>query len=441
MPVVTCPKCSAGLKVPDGPAAAVRCPKCTTVFQPRPKPAADAGFEVVDESKPTPKAAPRPASSPPPPPPAAPKKAFSLDEAVRSADKPPRRDDDRPRSRSRRDDDDDDDRPRGRSRRDDDDDRPRSRSRRDDDDDRRDRRDDDDYDDDRPRKASKFGVARPGVLLLLISLGLYAGSLALHALLVLVSWMGADIPSGMNGLNGVVGLAGWVVGLVGFGLVTAGPPKSRGLAIAAGSVGLVHLVLACVVAFNERPERLGGGVAINWGALVTDLPSLDAVLTALVYSERLSAKGFGTLVLPLLAGAAELARLILIGLLLGSLARAAKEHRAEGMAKFGWIAAPSAVGVCMLVVLLATILAESTAKSVLRPEPPPQFGGGANFQDVVRQQQDYNQRMQDRFKTLERTLRLWRNGSELLVYTLHIGTLVLPGVAAFGVWGGMGRRR
>ncbi|QDU18306.1 zinc ribbon domain-containing protein [Urbifossiella limnaea] len=433
MPVVTCPKCSAGLKVPDGPAAAVRCPKCTTVFQPRPKPTADAGFEVVDDSKPAPKAAPRPAS--PPPPPAGPKKAFSLDEAVRSADKSPRRD-----TRDTRD---DDDRPRGRSRRDDEDDRPRGRSRRDDDDDRRDRRRDadDDYDDDRPRKASKFGVARPGVLLLLISLGLYVGSLALHALLVLVSWMGADIPSGMNGLNGVVGLAGWVVGLVGFGLVTAGPPKSRGLAIAAGSVSLVHLVLACVVAFNERPERLGGGVAINWGALVTDLPSLDAVLTALVYSDRMNARGFGTLVLPLLAGLAELARLVLLGLLLGSLARATKEHRAEGMAKFGWIAAPSAVGVCMLVVLLATILAESTAKSVLRPEPPPPLGPGTNFQDVVRQQQEYGQRMQDRFKTLERTLRLWRNGSELLVYTLHIGTLVLPGVAAFGVWGGMGRRR
>src|SRR5215207_1249363 len=50
--VVSCPKCSAGLKVPDGAVAAVRCPKCATVFQPRQKAAADPGFEVVDESRP-----------------------------------------------------------------------------------------------------------------------------------------------------------------------------------------------------------------------------------------------------------------------------------------------------------------------------------------------------------------------------------------------------
>lgn len=417
--VVSCPKCSAGLKVPDGSAAAVRCPKCTTVFQPRQKPA-DAGFEVVDESRPAPKPAPQ-------------KKAFSLDDAVRSADPPPRRDD-------RRDDD------RDRRRRDDrDDDRPRGRSRRDD--------YEEDYDDDydRPRKASKYGLGRPGVLLIHISLGLYLGGMAIHALLVLIAWMGADIPRGLYAVAGVIGLGGWVTALVGFGLTIAGPAKGRGLAIAAGAVSVVHLVLAFVVAYNERAAEFGGSV-MRWEALVSDLPSLDAVLARLVYSDRgVRDRGFVEVAFPPLAGALELARLILIGLLLGSLGRVSKNHRAEGQAKFGWIAAPSAVGIAMLVVLLAAVMAESTVKSAMRPDfsPPPQFSSGPNsFEENRRRQQDWQQqqqaefqRIQDRQKSLGSTLRLWMNGSTLLVYTLHIGTLILPLMASFGVWRSLGRRR
>ena len=422
--VVSCPKCSAGLKVPDGSVAAVRCPKCTTVFQPRQKPAADAGFEVVDESKPAPK-------------PAAQKKAFSLDDAVRSADPSPRRDRDRDR---------DDDRGRGRDRerdrrRDDDlDDRPRGRSRRDD--------DYDDYDDDydRPRKGSKYGLARPGVLLIHISLGLYLGGMSLHALLVLIAWMGADIPYGLRALAGVIGLGGWVTALVGFGLAIAGPARSRGLAIAAAATGFVHLVLAFVVAYNERAAEFGGST-MRWEALVSDLPALDTLIAGLVYQP----KAFGDRLLALFAGSVELARLILIGLLLGSLARTAKNHRAEAQAKFGWIAAPSAVGIAMLVVLLAAVMAESTVKSAVRPEssPPPSFNSGpSSFQENMRRQDEWRQQMQaesqrfrDRQQSLGRTLRVWANGSSLLVSALHIGTLVLPLMASFGVWRSLGRRQ
>lgn len=440
MAVVSCPKCSAGLKVPDGSAAAVRCPKCTTVFQPRQKPA-DPGFEVVDESRPAAKPAPPPAA----PPPAAPKKAFSLDDAVRSADRTARRDDrdddrGRDRDRRRRDEYEEDERPRGRSRRD-----------RDDDYDDRRRRDDyaDDYDDDydRPRKGSKFGLARPGALLIHISLGLYLGGMALHALLVLVAWMGADIPYGLHALAGVIGLGGWITGLVGFGLTIAGPARGRGLAIAATAVSFVHLVLAFVVAYNERAGRFGGEGAIRWEALVTDLTMLDRLIAALVYNS----KAFGDQVLPLFAGMVELARLILLGLLVGSLARAAKDHRAAGMAKFGWIAAPSAVGICMLVVLLSAVMVESTIKSATRPDfaTPPQYVPGPNsFQENMRRQEEWRQqqqadfrRFEERSRSLGRTIRVWANGGELLVYTLHIGTLILPLMASFGAWRSMGRRR
>ena len=430
MAVVSCPKCSAGLKVPDGSAAAVRCPKCATVFQPRQKAAADPGFEVVDESRPAAKPAPRPAAAPP----AAQKKAFSLDDAVRSADPPPRRDDR------------DDDRDRGRRRRDEsDDDRPRGRSRRDD--------YEDDYDDDydRPRKGSKYGLARPAVLLIHISLGLYLGGMALHALLVLIAWMGADIPYGLYALAGVIGLGGWVTALVGFGLTIAGPARCRGLAIACAAVSLVHLVMAFVVAYNERGADFGGST-MRWEALVSDLPALDSVIARLVYSERGGRdRGFVEVAFPPLAGALELARLILVGLLLGSLARAAKNHRAEGQAKFGWIAAPAAVGICMLVVLLSAVMVESTVKSATRVDltPPPQYNSGPNnFQENMQRQQQWQQqqqaefqRIQDRQRSPGSTLRLWMNGRTLLVYTLHIGTLILPLMASFGVWGSLGRRR
>jgi hypothetical protein len=407
------------------------------VFQPRQKPAGDPGFEVVDESKPPAKAAPRPAA----PPPAAPKKAFSLDDAVRSAD-PPRRERDRADDRDRRDRDRDRDRDDDRDRRrrddDDDDDRPRGRSRRDD--------DYDDYDDDRPRKASKFGLARPGVLLIHISLGLYLGGLALQALLVLIAWMGADIPYGLHAFAGIIGLGGWITALVGFGLMIAGPSRSRGLAIAAAATGFTHLVLAFVVAYNDRGAEFGGST-MRWESLVTDLTALDTLIAGLVYQP----KAFGDRLLPLLSGAVELARLILVGLLLGSLARAAKDHRAAAQAKFGWIAAPAAVGIAMLVVLLAAVMAESTVKSATRPDfgTPPSFSSGPNsFQENMRRQEEWRQqqqaefqRIQDRQRSLGRTLRVWANGSSLLVSALHIGTLVLPLMASFGVWRSIGRRR
>lgn len=516
--VVSCPKCSAGLRVPDGSVAAVRCPKCTTVFQP-PKPtAATADFEVVDDAppKPAPRAASRPASPPPPPPPPTQKKAFSLDDAVRSADKRPRRDD--------RDDDRDRDRERGRRDRDDDD-RPRSRRRdrddEDDYDDRRDRRRRDDYDDeddrdwdrddDRRRKPSKYGLARPGTLLILISLGLYFGGMALHALLLFVAWVGAVVPYGLVVVTGVLGLLGWVVALVGLSLTIAGPAKVRGLAIAATAVAVVHLILVFVVANNERSggfgsgsiglmsaasredrrdslqrelmkeaqsnpngqrvkdlqadladynrdlSRLGSGDGMRWHDLATALPRLDALVAVLVYSSR----GFEHYLWSLFAGLFELARLVLLGLLIGALARAAKDHRAADQAKFGWIAGSAAVGVGLLALLLAALLAESAAKDAARaitagpsasPPPMPQFNPQGNFQqqqaeyqrqmeDWRRQQQDEMDRQRQRVRSAVRAPLRYIAGGELVVYVLHAGALVLPALAALGVFKSMGRRR
>jgi disulfide bond formation protein DsbB len=485
--VVSCPKCSTGLKVPDGSVAAVRCPKCKTTFSP-PKPAAaGGGFEVVDES---PRPAPRPAAPPAPPPATGPKTSFSMNDAVRSAESRRGRDDrdeDDDRPRRRRDDyDDEDDRPRGRSRRDRDDDYDDDRPRR-----RRD--DDDDYDDrdrdrDRPRKKSPYGLARPAVLLILISLGVYLGTIALNAFFLFLAWVGAPIPNVMTTLLGVAGLLGWVVALVGLGLAIAGPPKARGLAIATAALAFVHLALAFTVAIERRSGAFGnnsvaalsamnrferfqdlqkeldkemrtnpnsarakalredlsdagrGGrvlgdedTSVRWTDLITDLPRLDSLIAVLVYS----AKGFEYYILSLLAGMAELARLILLGLLLAALARSAKDYRAENAAKFGWIAAPSAVGIAMLVVLLAMVLAKSAAESAVKGLAPPQMGPGMTFEQMQAEQERFNAKL----RSLQRAPLHYATAAELLVYTLHGATLVLPGLAALGVFRSMGRRR
>ncbi|HEX4606927.1 MAG TPA: hypothetical protein VH092_01855 [Urbifossiella sp.] len=529
MAVVSCPKCTAGLRVPDGSTAAVRCPKCQTVFQP-PKPkAAGPSFEVVEtapaKSAPRPTIPARPAPPKPPGRPAAPqepefevveeapppsptqKKAFSLDAAVRSAETRPSRDNREDRTR--------DDRDRGRQRRGDDD-RPRDRSRRDrdedDEDDRRDRRDreeghednrrarsrrDDGYEDDdrdrdwdrdpgrdrdRRRKPSPFGIARPAVLVILISLGLYFGGMALHALFLFVAWVGGVIPNGLMVLTGLLGLAGWLVALVGLGMSIAGPQKARGLAIAATAVAFIHLVLAFVVAIDKRSGALGsnsvtmlsalnrsdrvtdlnkelikesqsnpngqrakdlraeladGGDrgrlgfdedSIRWHDFVTDLPRLDALIAVLVYH----AKGFEYYLWGLFAGLLELARLVLLGLLLAALARSAKNHSAENAAKFGWIAAPAVVGVALLVFLLALVMAESSVKDAARSVSAPTRG--ADFAQVQADQER-------RFRSLIRGPLNWIAGAELLIYTLHAATLILPSLAAVGAFQSMGRRR
>jgi hypothetical protein len=77
--ILTCP-CGKKLRVPDGATGVARCPACQAQIPiPAAKPAAPPAAEAP---KPPP---PKPAPPPPPAPPA--KKAFSLDEAVRSADK------------------------------------------------------------------------------------------------------------------------------------------------------------------------------------------------------------------------------------------------------------------------------------------------------------------------------------------------------------------
>lgn len=534
MAIATCPKCTTKLKVPDGTTASVRCPKCQTVFKTSapPAPAAPAApqFEVVD--KPASKPAAKPASPPPPPPPAKEESPFSnLDDDDRPRKKRSRDDDDeddRPRKK-RRDDDDEDDRPRSKKRnrdddedderprkkrRDDDedeDDRPRNKKRtRDDEDDEDDRprkkrrdRDDDDYDYSPPGKGSKLGLARIGVLLVLISLGLYAGSMALQALFILIAFVGGAIPSAMGLITGLLGLLNWVTGLVGLGMCIAGPSRARGLAIAAISVAAVHLILCFITAndsdsapsnisipllsamnratnyldltkelskeeqknpgsdrakklreelksmsedLKDEGRALSGksGNSMRWADFTTYLTYSDKFIAILSYES----KGFSKSLLGIFSGLTELARLILVSLMLGSLAITAKDYGAQSKAKFGWIAAVSTGGGALLIMLLAFVIADNIKPDTkdLQPKMPPQPNmSGKSWEEIQRANEEYQKQMQaelDRVREKQESaakapLR-WLGVGELLCLLLHVGSVAMPALAALAIYSGTG---
>lgn len=388
MPLVACPKCTTNLRVPDGAAGAVRCPKCQTVFQP-PKPAQPA-FEVVDDlppPKPVPKPPTKPAAALPTAPPgpkpgtrpAAPlppkpgtRPATSLPPKQPAAaddfevvDATPTKtkikafsrgdEDDRARSRGRRDDDADDDRPsaRRRSREDDydddyDDDPPRRR-----------RGGRDDYDRPADRRAP-FRRAKVASLLLAISLWLYMGAFGLMTLLILLLWADANVLN-LFVIPGLVGLANWIVALVGLGFMIAGPPKVRGLAIATAVVAGLHLILT-MVCFSKVSDQLGvlGSVSsgFGWFLFTSMLWAVDAALPALIYASKSpgGSGGSGESVIVVLAGGLEVARIILLLLTLKAVSAAARDYDAADRARLGVMITSIVMGAAAALVLIGTVI-------------------------------------------------------------------------------------
>lgn len=411
MPLVACPKCATNLKVPDGPVPAVRCPKCQTVFKPAPP--SQPAFEVVDAAPPKPVAPPRPAA--PRPAPAAPKSAARpapkpaaaeadfepVDDPVPARKKVTARtefddDDDRPRSKRRRDDDydDEDDRPRRKRRddSDDDDDRPRGRrrSREDDEDDRprkkKKRRDDEDDDYDfptRPRGKTGFAAAKLGALLVSVAFWMDVGMYGFFTLLVLILWTGGELTTGLGLVIGPLRFGSWLVGGVGIGFCIAGPAKARGLAIAAAVLAGFHVLFLLLgilqqtgglsaIDFRDRPlpearDRSGrsgavkeaptitldeaglAGIALAAGTCVVPL---DFALPGLVYGS----KAFGRVVLFFLAAGCELARLILVLLALRSMAEVAKAYPAGEKARLGAVVVSIVCGAAALLALVAAVI-------------------------------------------------------------------------------------
>lgn len=411
MPLVSCPKCTTNLRVPDGASGNIKCPKCARIFPVAATPAP--AFEVV-EAEPAKPAARK----------AAPEPDFEI------IDEP------KPKKRAVVDDDDVDDRPRSKRRRDeeDDDDRPRKKKK---------RRDYDDEEDYRPAaKGSSFGAAKVGMLMVSISLWLYVGTFALLALFLLIAWLGAAVPSGLMIVTGLLGLTNWILGLIGLGFCIAGPSQSRGLAIAATVLAVIHIVMAFVIANNEKTQNPGSmsiGMAtassradrlksladkaknekdpaklreiekearelfedvgelrssskseMRWPDLATLLPFSDILIANLAYESR----NFNDYVLGLLGGLIEIARAILIILLIGSIGRAARDRAVAEKSMMAMIAFAIGIVVSMVIwVIVAAILDGQKGSS------GPNAGKGAFHWFVV---------------------------GALLVYLIHLGTLVFP---------------
>jgi hypothetical protein len=306
-------------------------------------------------------------------------------------------------------------------------------------------------------QGSSFGSAKVGMLMVSISLWLYLGTFALMAFFLLIAWIGASIPSGLMIAVGLLGLANWVVALIGLGFCIAGPPRSRGLAIAATAVAAVHLIMAFVVANNAKSAFYGlhttamlsalnkaeqfmdlmkkmeketdpkrrealqkelrelsesergsapigfdesrsrrSGEEMRWQDLSTLMPYSDMLVAVLSYRS----KGFSDYVLALLSGLLEVARLVLIVLLIGAVARAAKRHDTADKSLMATFLAGGATLLAMIVLVLVAMIFDNSEKTSVK-----------SFEEAQK---------------AAKSLITWAVLGELLVYALHIGSLVLP---------------
>lgn len=170
-------------------------------------------------------------------------------------------------------------------------------------------------------------------------------------------------------LPGLIGLANWIVGIVGFSFCIAGPAKARGMAITATVLAGIHLLLVGVT-FNNMEGTGGLGMSRGlgmgkpaWVFVATTLPFLDALFPLLFYASK--AVGEGDYLIGLFAAILEVARLIFALQLLRSLGSAARDAEVEEKASFATLTAAGVLGLAALGALLMTVLiAEGKFKSL-----------------------------------------------------------------------------
>lgn len=384
MPVVQCPKCPTKLKIPDGASGSTKCPKCATVFAVgAPKPA----FEVVDDD------------APPPPKPAAPKVASKP--AAKSAEPEFEVVDDAPKKKKAKDDDDDDDltvevvefdeHGNVKSRTTTTTKSKKKRARDDDDDD-----DDDDDEDDRPKKKKKkkrrsddddgfpewkpgnksagaFRTAKNGARLASIAFWLNCSAYALIAVYMFIAFImintgssmglggvGQDTAEILMVLPGLLGTGGWVLGLVGFGMMCAGPQKARGTCIAAAVMAFIHLTLMIIVFTNAGKGMpfVGRGMLGDprWMMMSGSMGILEAVPTILIYAARAFKEG--DFLLLLFAAIFEALRHVLGMFAIKATAEAARDGDAGHRATMGVLSLGSTLGLGALVLTLLVVIME-----------------------------------------------------------------------------------
>ncbi len=389
MPVVQCPKCPTKLKVPDGSSGNTRCPKCAAVFAVgAPKPA----FEVVEDDAPPSKPAPKVAPKPPPKP--APKSAEPEFEVVEDAPKKKaaarKADDDddeeieiiefdekgnelsravlKPKKKRRDEEDDDEE--------DDEDDRPKKKKKK--------RRDDDGFPEWRPapKSAGAFRTAKTGARLASIAFWLNCSAYGLIALYLFIGFAMINLRSdlGMGGMGGdtfeilmvlpgLLGTGGWVLGLVGFGFMCAGPQKARGVSIAATVMAVIHLTLMIIVFVNAGKglQGLGRGVLGDprWTLMSGSLVVLDVVPAVLIYVSRTF--GESDFLLVLFAAVFELLRHIVGLMAVKATAEAARDGDAGHRATVGMLSLGSTVGIAAIVLTLLVVIMEQAKAGRISP--------------------------------------------------------------------------
>lgn len=500
MPLVSCPKCATRLKVPDGAAGNVKCPKCASIFPVAAKPVAPA-FEVVEDAPPPPppRPAPKPAAKPAAPEPEFEiveeekprKKAFAIDVGDINEE------DDRPRGKSkgnrRRDEDEDDEddsnRPRGKNRnkrrRDEDEDdwQPAGRT---------------------GAGAAKIAVLMLIISLWLYFgtyaiLALYmfiawvggyisTGLMVIPGILGLANWVCAAVGLGFSiaGPARSRGLAIAATAVAAVHLILAfviannsdaGIFSNRNIQV----IGLMAKMSADEDAIEEAQKNpskakalqeeakaraefmkdhkdeledmlyyearlrskesersftreLKAPTAMRWADLSSMLPFADELIAVLSYHNKL----FGEYVFGLLGGLLEIARLILIVLLIGSLGRALKGHEAADRAKFALIGVCIAVASAILISLLVAVLVDSAQEDQKNA-----FKNAPTGQDLMQDPgaaEKAVKKARDKARSAHKMAQHSTAIGGLLNYTLFAGMMVMPVIAAHGVYSVASRR-
>jgi len=167
-------------------------------------------------------------------------------------------------------------------------------------------------------------------------------------------------------LPGLVGLGGWIVGIVGTSFAIAGPKKARAMAITATALAGVHLLLTGVT-FSNMQDGIGlplpGLRKIGWIAMATTLWAVDALLPVLFYFS----KGLnGDFTLAILAGLCEIGRLVFMLLTLKALASAARDNDAAEKAQSGvMLSAFITGGAAILTLLVFIVIYEAKSSSLV----------------------------------------------------------------------------
>lgn len=483
MPFVSCPKCATNLKIPDGASGNVKCPKCAAIFPVAAKPAAAPAFEVVED---VPSPAPKRVAKP---------EVLQPDFDVVEDPKPKKKvveadyddEDDRPRSKRRRDyDDEEDDRPRRKKghRRDyeeEDDWQPAGKS---------------------GAGSAKVGMlmlvislwlyfATFAVLALFMLIAWVGGYISTGLMVIpgitgLANWVCAAVGLGFSiaGPARSRGLAIAATAVAGVHLVLsfvianntdAGLFSDRTVQV----VGLMNKASAArlestsTTDAKERAEkakevkefleehkdelqdltyyeaklRAKGGEeresvrelkppsAMRWSDLSTLIPFADDFIAVLSYHNKL----FGDYVFGLLGGLIEVARLVLIVLLIGSLSRALKGHEAADRAKFGLIAVGVGIGVAMLISVLVTMMIDNAKEDQKKAWENNRPSASEMRQDPS-SIETAQKAAREKVRSAESTMKHSAAAGGLLTNLLYAGMLILPIIAAHGAYSVAARR-